>query len=110
MDTLRRDDGWGDAISLGACLGLRVAGDIRLSAAADGGSEKEAELLGDLSPPPDPSEEAALECEVGGFRREADSGCPFHRYADEALDGVLGMMRPTGFGGTGFAVTRLPSP
>lgn len=58
---------------------LRVAGEMRLSA-AEGGNEKDAELLGDRSPPPDdPSAEAARACEVGAFKREADSGWPFQR-------------------------------
>lgn len=105
----------GDTISLGVVgRGLRVAGEMRLSA-AEGGSEKDAELLGERSPPPDPSEEAARECEVrevevGTLERDADSGWPFQRNADEALEGVRGMIKPTGRGGTGFAVTMFPRP
>lgn len=76
METRSRADG-GASLG-GVCLGLRDPG-ARLSAAAEGGSENDAELLGERSPPPDPSEDAARECEVGAFRREADSGWPFQR-------------------------------
>jgi len=82
MDTRSSEEG--DTISLGGvCRGLRVAGEIRLSA-AEGGNEKDAELLGERSPPIDPSEEAArvrevAPWEVGAFRRDADSGWPFQR-------------------------------
>lgn len=80
IETRRRADDGSPTISLGGVCGLlRGAGDMRLSAVADGGSENDAELLGERSPPPDPSEEAARECEVGGFSREADSGWPFQR-------------------------------
>jgi len=82
IDTRRREDVGGDARSCtGVCGRLRGAGEIRLSRAgvADGGKEKDAELLGERSPPPDPSEEAAREWEVGGFKRDAESGCPFQR-------------------------------
>lgn len=58
----------------GVCGRLREAGDMRLSVAADGGNEKDVELRGDRSPPPDPSEEAGREWEFGGFSRATDSG------------------------------------
>lgn len=78
MDTRRSAEG--DTISLvGVWRGLRVAGEMRLSVAAEGGNEKDAELLGERSPACDPSEEAALECEVGGLKREAGLGWLFQR-------------------------------
>lgn len=78
LETRRSADG--EAITSPDGVGgrLRVAGEMRLSA-AEGGSEKDAELLGERSPPPDPSEEAARECEVGAFKRAADSGWHFQR-------------------------------
>lgn len=80
MDEGTRRRAEGETISPGGVCGrLRGAGEMRLSV-AEGGSEKDAELLGERSPPADPpSEEAALECDVGAFKREAGSGCRFHR-------------------------------
>ena len=39
-----------------------------------------------------------------------DSGCAFHKYAEEALDGARGRIKPSGRGGIGFAVAKPPSP
>lgn len=68
IETRRSPEGDAETISLGGVCGLLFLGEIRLSVnAAEGGSEYDAELRGERSPPPEPSEEAARECEVGAF-------------------------------------------
>lgn len=64
-------------------------------------------LRGDLSVK-DPSE---VEREgADGLSRDTDSGCAFHKYADDDLAGDLGRISPIGLGGIWLAVMSPPRP
>mmetsp|Transcript_44912 Transcript_44912/g.128273 ORF Transcript_44912/g.128273 Transcript_44912/m.128273 type:complete len:289 (+) Transcript_44912:702-1568(+) len=89
----------------GRLLGEVVKG---RSTAAEGGRLKEPALRGERSvrDPSDVDRDGA----PGGFGFDTDSGCAFHRYAEEERAGDLGRISPRGLGGMWLAVTRLPSP